>query len=193
MSAAEPLVGRDPALAVLRAALDAAAGGWGRLVLLAGEAGIGKTAVAAERAREAAGRGAAVLWGQSWEGEGVPTLWPWAQVLRAGAGTGPEAAAELEAEVDDAEAAADLGRAERARAERDRLVDELARAAGLGGRPRRLGDDRERARKAVTARLRDAVGRIERAHPALGRHLREAITTGTACSYDPATPVDWEL
>jgi hypothetical protein len=101
--------------------------------------------------------------------------------------------AELEAEVDDAEAAADLGRAERARAERDRLVDELARAAGLGGRPRRLGDDRERARKAVTARVRDAVGRIERAHPALGRQLREAITTGTACSYDPATPVDWEL
>jgi predicted ATPase len=61
MSAAEPLVGRDPALAVLRAALDAAAGGWGRLVLLAGEAGIGKTAVAAERAHEAAGRGAVVL------------------------------------------------------------------------------------------------------------------------------------
>ena len=33
----------------------------------------------------------------------------------------------------------------------------------------------------------------ERAHPALGRHLRDTITTGTACRYDPAAPVDWEL
>jgi hypothetical protein len=101
--------------------------------------------------------------------------------------------AELEAELDDAEDAADLHRAERARAERDALVDELARATGLGGRPRRLGDERERARKAVTARVRDALGRIEQAHPSLGRHLRETISTGTSCAYAPAAPVDWEL
>jgi hypothetical protein len=77
--------------------------------------------------------------------------------------------------------------------ERDAQVDELARVTGLGGRPRRLGDERERARKAVTARARDALDRIERAHPDLGRHLRDAISTGTSCSYAPAAPVDWEL
>jgi hypothetical protein len=73
------------------------------------------------------------------------------------------------------------------------LVDELARVVGLGGRPRRLGDERERARKAVSARIRDALDRVERAHPALGRHLRETISTGTSCAYTPAAPVDWEL
>ena len=54
----------------------------------------------------------------------------------------------------------------------DALVDELARATGLGGRPRRLGDERERARKAVTALVRDALGRIEQAPSPPGRHLR---------------------
>ena len=49
------------------------------------------------------------------------------------------------------------------------------------------------ARKAVTARVRDALGRIEQAHPGLGRHLRETIATGTSCAYVPPAPVDWEL
>jgi hypothetical protein len=73
--------------------------------------------------------------------------------------------AELEAELDEADAHADPHRPERARLERDALVDELARAAGLGGRPRRRGDDTERARKAVTARVRDAIARVGRQHP----------------------------
>jgi hypothetical protein len=72
-------------------------------------------------------------------------------------------------------------------------VGELAAAAGLGGRPRRLGDRSERARKAVTARIRDVIARIERAHPALGAHLRVSITTGTFCAYSPAAPASWEL
>src|SRR5262249_4761029 len=32
---------------------------------------------------EAASRGAEVLWGRSWEGEGAPPYWPWAQIIRA--------------------------------------------------------------------------------------------------------------
>jgi hypothetical protein len=70
---------------------------------------------------------------------------------------------------------------------------ELSRAVGLGGRPRRLGDDTERARKAVSARIHDAVARIERVNPALGRHLRQAVATGTHCSYTPPEPVHWRL
>jgi hypothetical protein len=42
-------------------------------------------------------------------------------------------------------------------------------------------------------RLGDALDRIEKVHPALGRHLREAVSTGTSCCYTPASPVDWEL
>lgn len=30
-------------------------------------------------------------------------------------------------------------------------------------------------------------------HPALGRHLREAVRTGTWCTYRPETPIHWQL
>jgi tetratricopeptide (TPR) repeat protein len=99
--------------------------------------------------------------------------------------------AELDAEIDDAENAHDPHAAEHTRAERDWLRDELAKATGLAGRGRRLGDERERARKAVTARIRDAIARIERLHPGLGAHLRASITTGTYCSYRTEPTTRW--
>jgi hypothetical protein len=70
---------------------------------------------------------------------------------------------------------------------------ELAAAAGLGGRARRLGDQSERARKTVTARIRDVIDRVERLHPDLGAHLRASVTTGTFCSFSPPAPTAWEL
>ena len=72
--------------------------------------------------------------------------------------------ADLDDELAQADAHHDIGRSARLAAERDALIDELARATGLGGRRRRLGDATERARTTVTARIRDAIGRIERAH-----------------------------
>jgi hypothetical protein len=101
--------------------------------------------------------------------------------------------AELDAAIDEADAADDTHRAEAARAERAALVAELTAAAGLGGRTRRLGDERERARKAVTSRIRDAIERVERVHPALGGHLRAAVRTGGWCSYQPAEDAVWQL
>jgi len=100
--------------------------------------------------------------------------------------------AELESDIDEAEADNDPHRAEKARAERDALIAELSAAVGLGGRDRRLGDERERARKAVTARIRDAIDRIERANPALSEHLRGAVQTGTWCTYAPREPIRWQ-
>ena len=76
------LVGREDVLAQLRRAVEDAARGRGRLLLLTGEAGIGKTAVAAEVAAEAEGRGVRVVWGWGWQGEGAPAYWPWVQVFR---------------------------------------------------------------------------------------------------------------
>lgn len=75
-------VGRAPAIAGLRAGLDGAVGGRGGLVLVAGEAGIGKTALAVEAARSAVDRGAEVLWATCWPGDGAPAYWPWVQLLR---------------------------------------------------------------------------------------------------------------
>ena len=101
--------------------------------------------------------------------------------------------ADLDEEIAEADAWADPERASRARAERDALVREVAAATGLAGRARRLGDQDERARKAVTARIRDVIGRIGRVHPALAAHLRASVTTGTRCCYSPPAPTSWQL
>jgi hypothetical protein len=100
---------------------------------------------------------------------------------------------DLEQEVDDATVANDFGRVERATAERDALVEHLTSAYGLGGRPRRGGDPRERARTAVTARLREAIKRVAEVDAEVGEHLRRSVQTGTFCSYDPVAEVRWEL
>jgi hypothetical protein len=102
-------------------------------------------------------------------------------------------AADLQREIEDADAAHDLARSSRAREELDKLVDALTGAMGLGGRPRRLGSAAERARSAVTWRMRSAIRKIAAAHPRLGRHLDNAVRTGHFCVYEPEQPVVWYL
>ena len=77
--------------------------------------------------------------------------------------------------------------------EREALLKELRTATGLGGRTRRLGDEAERARKTVTARIRDTLRKLDTSHPALATHLRAAVATGTTCGYHPEEPVTWQL
>jgi pimeloyl-ACP methyl ester carboxylesterase len=55
-----------------------------------------------------------------------------------------------------------------------------------------LPNDAERARKAVTARVRDAIARVRAVHPELGAHLDGAISTGLSCAYSPARPIRWK-
>jgi DNA-binding CsgD family transcriptional regulator len=66
----------------LKAALEDALSGRGRLAMLVGEPGIGKTRTAQELASYAETRGAQVHWGWCYEGEGAPPYWPWAQIIR---------------------------------------------------------------------------------------------------------------
>jgi DNA-binding SARP family transcriptional activator len=60
-----PFAGRDAVLHRLGEELTRADGGTGRLILVSGEAGVGKTRLVAELAGEARRRGASVLWGGS--------------------------------------------------------------------------------------------------------------------------------
>jgi DNA-binding SARP family transcriptional activator len=76
-------VGREQPLAQLTAALDDALAGRGRLALIAGEPGIGKSRLAEELIRRAGARGAHVLVGRCWEAGGAPAYWPFLQAMRA--------------------------------------------------------------------------------------------------------------
>ena len=100
---------------------------------------------------------------------------------------------ELQDDLSEADAHGDRGRAEAANLELELLVEQLSVARGLGGRTRRSGGSAERARTAVTWRIRSAIKRIDAVHPDLGRHLRTAVRTGSWCSYQPEHPVAWEL
>jgi ATP/maltotriose-dependent transcriptional regulator MalT len=75
-------VGRREEQRRLEAALAEASAGSGRVVLLAGEPGIGKTRMAQELAAHAEGRGMRVLWGLSQDGDAAPPYWPWVEALR---------------------------------------------------------------------------------------------------------------
>jgi len=75
-------IGRDRELAELSVGLQGAIQGRGGVFLIAGEPGIGKTALADCLASDAIERSALVLWGRSWEGAGAPPYFPWSQVIR---------------------------------------------------------------------------------------------------------------
>jgi predicted ATPase len=80
-------VGRNDALAALTAAYvavtDGPAGGRRRagLVLVSGEAGMGKTALLGRFEAEVVRHGGTVVWGTCWDGGQAPALWPWTQAL----------------------------------------------------------------------------------------------------------------
>jgi len=95
---------------------------------------------------------------------------------------------DLDEELAEADAWHDTERASRLRTEKDFLVRELAAATGLGGRPRRLGAESERARLNVTRAIRSAIARIRDRAPAAADHLDQALRTGTRCSYTPDRP-----
>ena len=75
--------GRDQELAALRQWLAEALAGHGRLVVLTGPPGIGKTRLAEELADRARRSGQRVLWGRAVEEQGAPPLWPWRRILSA--------------------------------------------------------------------------------------------------------------
>jgi predicted ATPase len=75
------LVGRDRELAILRARLAAALSGRGSVVLISGEAGVGKTALADALCREAEDAGIDILAGHSYDRTETPPYGPWIECL----------------------------------------------------------------------------------------------------------------
>lgn len=90
---------------------------------------------------------------------------------------------DLRDDLAEAERRGDLGWIDRLRTESDAIQAELSRAFGPGGRSRRSGAAAERARSAVTRRVREAIARIGEHDRQLGEHLAWAVRTGVTCSY----------
>lgn len=82
-TATPAMFGRDTERRLFAEAIDDLLRGRSRLVLVGGEAGIGKTRLADEAAELARSREACVLWGSCWENEGAPPLWPWRRIVAA--------------------------------------------------------------------------------------------------------------
>jgi tetratricopeptide (TPR) repeat protein len=95
--------------------------------------------------------------------------------------------------IDEALEEGEDARAQQLDAERDSLIAELRRAAGLGGRTREFSNDAERARKTVSARIRDTLRHLDHRHPELASHLRQSVTMGSSCRYQPSEDIDWVL
>ena len=100
---------------------------------------------------------------------------------------------EIDEELAEAQRDNDPGRGALIEEEKDRLIEELKKATGLGGRERKTDDSAERARSAVTWRIREAIKKLEGIHPALARHLANSIRTGLFCSYNPEKPTRWSV
>jgi len=77
------LVGRDAAIQVLDDAVAEARSGRGRLLLVSGDPGIGKTALVAELLHRASRHGLVTAWSACSPGLAAPAYWPWVQTLRA--------------------------------------------------------------------------------------------------------------
>jgi DNA-binding SARP family transcriptional activator/pimeloyl-ACP methyl ester carboxylesterase len=79
-----PLVGRDAALAQVRAALEQAVAGSGRLVAILGETGIGKSRLAEELIAHATQRSSRILVGRAYESDQILLFGPFVDAFRAG-------------------------------------------------------------------------------------------------------------
>jgi hypothetical protein len=102
---------------------------------------------------------------------------------------------ELREELKEVDRFNDSDRVEKIQRELNAITEQLTAAVGLGGRNRRAASQAERARSAVTKRIRGSIQRIAKATPSLGHHLAVSIKTGYFCCYDPDPDccVTWRL
>ncbi|QGY43071.1 hypothetical protein GM418_05170 [Maribellus comscasis] len=100
---------------------------------------------------------------------------------------------QLQAEIDEAEKGNNPTETIQLREEYENLIEHLSQTLGLAGKRRKTGNLSEKARSAVTWRIRSAINKIEKVHSPLSKHLSKSIKTGTFCSYKPENLIDWDI
>jgi hypothetical protein len=100
---------------------------------------------------------------------------------------------ELQDELAAAQRYNDAALAARTQGEIDLITSELAVAYRVSQHARKNSSEVEKARKAITSRIRTVLGKIQQSHPALWQHLCSTLKTGTFCSYNPEKPITWQF
>ncbi len=100
---------------------------------------------------------------------------------------------DLQSQRVEAERNGDQGRIAKLNAEVEQIDVALSQAVGMGRRVRRSADSTERARKAVTKAINEAIDHIREQLPDLADHLDAAISRGAKCSYSPPMDASWLL
>jgi hypothetical protein len=98
---------------------------------------------------------------------------------------------ELQEEIQLCEINNDLGKTTALHDEYETLLGHMSSSIGIGGRVRKLNDSVEKARSAITWRIRNAIHRLEKVDPILGKHLSKSIQTGIFCKYSPERATTW--
>lgn len=100
---------------------------------------------------------------------------------------------DLDKEIQDFDLNNDYENVIKLREEYDAIVDHLTKSINVKGRTKKFSDATEKARVAITWRIRDAIKKINTVHPEFGKHLSVAISTGNYCSYSPENNIEWLL
>jgi tetratricopeptide (TPR) repeat protein len=100
---------------------------------------------------------------------------------------------DLQSEIREAEEMHDMIRAGKLSEEYEKLADHLSRSLGLSGKSRKAASAADKARAAVTLRIRDCIRKITEKHGPLGAHLSNSIKTGMLCSYRPENEIKWKI
>ena len=100
---------------------------------------------------------------------------------------------ELQLEIDEAESFNQLEKIATLREEYDSILDHLSNSLSISGKARKIESTSEKARSAITWRIRNTIKKINQSHEDLASHLSSSLKTGTFCSYKPSKEMYWEL
>ncbi|MEK7270552.1 MAG: 7-cyano-7-deazaguanine synthase [Planctomycetota bacterium] len=103
---------------------------------------------------------------------------------------------DLEEDLEEARKNSDLAAEQRTQNEMDQLKEQIKKDTGLGGRIRKIGDDRERVRKRVCIAIRRTLDEIAKYDKRLAEHLNpkttpRSLTLGQSISYVAPAGVRW--
>ncbi|HBT78380.1 MAG TPA: hypothetical protein DEB39_15975 [Planctomycetaceae bacterium] len=93
----------------------------------------------------------------------------------------------------EAESENDIAWLERIDAETEAISAQLLKTVDGKGRPRKIGDEKDKLRKRISKNVTKAISMIADNHRELGEHLKSSISMGEHMAYRPSGKVEWSF